>query len=46
MQRKDYAVGLNMTGVGVDDPDVNLIENYTCKSERNYTRIATRRWTS
>jgi peptide/nickel transport system substrate-binding protein len=23
--------------VGVDDPDVNLVENYTCASERNYT---------
>jgi peptide/nickel transport system substrate-binding protein len=30
-------VGLNLTGVGVDDPDSNLVENYTCKSERNYT---------
>jgi ABC-type transport system substrate-binding protein len=36
--RKDYSVGLNVTGVPVDDPDVNLIENYTCKSERNYTQ--------
>ncbi|MEZ5854602.1 MAG: ABC transporter substrate-binding protein [Hyphomicrobiaceae bacterium] len=36
--RGDYVVGLNLTGVGVDDPDVNLIENYTCKSERNYTQ--------
>lgn len=35
--RKDYAVGLNTTGVGVDDPDVNMVENYTCESERNYT---------
>jgi alkanesulfonate monooxygenase SsuD/methylene tetrahydromethanopterin reductase-like flavin-dependent oxidoreductase (luciferase family) len=34
---KDYAIGLNTTGVGVDDPDVNLVENYTCKSDRNYT---------
>ena len=23
--------------MGVDDPDVNLVENYTCKSDRNYT---------
>ena len=30
VQRKDYSVGLNLTGVAVDDPDVNLIENYTC----------------
>jgi peptide/nickel transport system substrate-binding protein len=36
--RKDYAVGLNLTGVGVDDPDVNFYENYTCNSERNYTK--------
>jgi peptide/nickel transport system substrate-binding protein len=36
--RKDYAVGLNLTGLGVDDPDVNFYENYTCNSERNYTQ--------
>ena len=36
--RKDYAVGLNLTGVGVDDPDVNLYENYWCTSQRNYTK--------
>jgi ABC-type transport system substrate-binding protein len=36
--RKDYAIGLNLTGVAVDDPDANLIENYTCTSERNYTK--------
>ena len=36
--RRDYAVGMNLTGVGVDDPDINLYENYTCKSERNYTQ--------
>jgi peptide/nickel transport system substrate-binding protein len=38
VQRKDYSVGLNLTGVAVDDPDVNLVENYTCNSERNYTQ--------
>ena len=36
--RKEYAVGLNLTGVGVDDPDVNLYENYSCNSERNLTK--------
>jgi peptide/nickel transport system substrate-binding protein len=36
--RGEYSVGLNLTGAGVDDPDVNLVENYTCKSERNYTQ--------
>jgi len=36
--RGEYAVGLNLTGVGVDDPDVNLYENYSCNSERNFTK--------
>lgn len=36
--RKDYSVGLNLTGVSVDDPDGNLVENYTCESDRNYTK--------
>src|SRR5436190_1627290 len=36
--RRDYAVGLNLTGSSVDDPDVNLVENFSCKSERNYTQ--------
>jgi len=36
--RREYAVGLNLTGASVDDPDVNLVENYSCKSERNYTQ--------
>jgi peptide/nickel transport system substrate-binding protein len=35
--RKDYQVGMNLTGVAVDDPDGNLVENYACKSVRNYT---------
>ena len=35
--RKDYQVGLNTTGNGVDDPDQNYFENFACKSERNYT---------
>jgi len=38
LQRKDYTIGLNVTGVSVDDPDGNLVENYTCHSERNYTQ--------
>jgi peptide/nickel transport system substrate-binding protein len=36
--RKEFAIGLNLTGVGVDDPDVNLYENYSCNSERNVTQ--------
>lgn len=35
--RKDYQVGMNLTGTGVDDPDVVLFEGYSCDSERNYT---------
>ncbi len=35
--RGDYAVGLNLTGAGIDDPDQNFYENYGCGSERNYT---------
>ena len=36
--RGDYAIGLNLTGLAVDDPDVNFVENYTCSSERNYNK--------
>ena len=35
--RKDYALGLNLTGNSVDDPDQSFYENYSCGSERNYT---------
>ena len=38
MAKKDYTIGLNLTGVSVDDPDGNLVENYSCNSERNYTQ--------
>ena len=37
MQRKDYAVALNLTGSGVDDPDQQFFENYACGSLRNYS---------
>jgi peptide/nickel transport system substrate-binding protein len=36
--RGEFSVGMNLTGVGVDDPDVNLYENYACDSERNLTK--------
>ena len=36
--RKDYAIGLNLTGNAVDDPDQTFYENYACTSERNYTQ--------
>ena len=36
--RGEFSVGLNLTGVAADDPDVNLYENYACNSERNLTQ--------
>jgi peptide/nickel transport system substrate-binding protein len=35
--RKDYQVGLNITGNAVDDPDQQFFENFACGSERNYS---------
>ena len=35
--RRDFAVALNLTGSGVDDPDQQFLENYTCGAQRNYT---------
>ena len=34
--RKEYQVGLNLTGSSLDDPDQNFYENYACGSLRNY----------
>lgn len=36
--RQDYAIALNLTGAGIDDPDVTLTENFACKSENNFTK--------
>jgi peptide/nickel transport system substrate-binding protein len=36
LARKDYIVGVNFTGNGIDDPDQNFYENYTCGAEGNY----------
>lgn len=38
LAKKDFTIGLNVTGVSVDDPDGNIVENYSCQSERNYTQ--------
>jgi peptide/nickel transport system substrate-binding protein len=32
--RKDYMIGANLTGGGVDDPNQQLYENYGCGSPR------------
>jgi peptide/nickel transport system substrate-binding protein len=37
LNRKEYALGVNATGNGIDDPDQTLYENFACKSGRNYT---------
>jgi peptide/nickel transport system substrate-binding protein len=37
LARKDYMVGMNLAGSGVDDPDAWLFEHYACGSDRNYT---------
>ena len=36
VQRKDYTVGLNLTGTLVDDPDALFYENYACGGVGNY----------
>ncbi|SKA11595.1 peptide/nickel transport system substrate-binding protein [Enhydrobacter aerosaccus] len=35
--KKDYQLGMNLTGIGIDDPDVNFYENFYSTSDRNYT---------
>ena len=42
VSRKDYSVGLNLTGNAVDDPDQAFYENYACGSERNFTQYCNR----
>ena len=37
LARKDYSVGMNTTGNGVDDPDAVFYEGYSCGAERNYS---------
>ncbi len=34
--RKDYTVGLVVSENGLDDPDQQFYENFTCTAERNY----------
>jgi peptide/nickel transport system substrate-binding protein len=38
LTKKDYTLALNGMGIAVDDPDGNILENYACGSERNYTQ--------
>jgi peptide/nickel transport system substrate-binding protein len=36
VRRRDYSIGLNLTGNGIDDPDQSFFENYACGSESNW----------
>jgi peptide/nickel transport system substrate-binding protein len=36
LARKDFTIGLNLIGNGLDEPDQTLYENYTCNAEGNY----------
>ena len=42
LARKDYNVGWNVSGVGIDDPDVMFYEGYSCGTERNYSNYCNR----
>jgi len=42
MLRKNYAVGLDLRGAAVDDPDSMLKGAYACESESNYTKYCNR----
>jgi peptide/nickel transport system substrate-binding protein len=37
VQQKNYQVGMNLTGAGLDDPDGVFYENFYSTSDRNYT---------
>jgi peptide/nickel transport system substrate-binding protein len=37
VMRKDYAVSLTVSENGLDDPDQQFYENFSCGAERNYT---------
>ncbi len=36
VRSKDYTIGLNLSGNGIDDPDQSFYELYACGSENNY----------
>src|SRR5947199_2332230 len=36
LAKKDFTIGLNLIGNGLDEPDQTLYENYTCSAEGNY----------
>jgi peptide/nickel transport system substrate-binding protein len=40
LTKRDFSVGLNVQGVGIDDPDVVFYETFAAKSDRNYTNYS------
>ena len=40
LTKRDFVVGLNVQGVGIDDPDVVFYETFAEKSDRNYTNYS------
>jgi peptide/nickel transport system substrate-binding protein len=36
--RGDFVLAQSVSGAGIDDPDQTFYENYSCKSNRNYTK--------
>lgn len=38
LSRGEFELGVNLTGLGADDPDANFYENYVCGSSRNYSQ--------
>ena len=36
--RQDYTIAFNLSGVAIDDPDVTIGENFSCKSENNFSK--------
>ena len=36
LAKKDFTIGLNLIGNGLDEPDQTLYENFTCNAEGNY----------
>jgi peptide/nickel transport system substrate-binding protein len=44
VMRKDYTVGVTVSENGLDDPDQQFYENFSCGAERNYTGYCNGQW--
>jgi peptide/nickel transport system substrate-binding protein len=45
LYQKDYVLAVNATGNSLDDPDQHFVENYGCKSPRNFNGYCTSKLT-